>query len=138
MQLSPTDHALARNFTGAEPFEPANDCSILFHVTIRQYDGTLIGESHRCVDSIAAQQWGEERGGLGSRVTVRPDVETSYLHGRARYPHALHKMASMEAVEGWAAAAAIAYARDKLTANERNAMNLQLRTAGTDNLLVRT
>ena len=132
MQLTAADHALAEGFAGAQPFEPANDEAILFHLTIRQYDGTLISESGLFMDSIAARDFGEDLGGLGSRVTVRPDIETSYLHGRARYPNPLHKLASLEATEGWAAAAAIAYARDKLTANDRRALMLDQQRADVD------
>lgn len=107
--------------------EPANDAAILFHIVIRQYDGTLICEAGRFVDSFAAQQHGEEIGGLGSRVTVRPDVETSYLHGRNRWPNALHKMASLEAADGWVAAANVDKVRTAMISNEQRAMNLQLR-----------
>lgn len=127
-----TARALAAGFTGGKPFEPANDVGLVFHITIKLFDNTLIGKSGRYVDSIAAQQAGEEIGGLGCKVTVRPDIETSYLHGRLRYPNAPHKMASPEAVDGWVTAANADKVRRALTANERGAMVLQRRQADVD------
>ena len=120
---------------GAEPFAPANDAPIKFHITTRDYDGTLTGECGWFADSIAAQQHGEHVGGLGCRVTVRPDVETSYLHGRIRHPNALHGMASQEAIDGWAASACVAYSRSKLAAHDRSAMRLQVRQQGVDDVI---
>ena len=124
--------------TARTPFEPANDASIQFHIIIRQFDGTLISHSGRFVDSIAANQHGLFLGGMGSRITVRPAIETSYLHGKARWPNSLHPMRTLEALEGWAAAACNEHSNQARAVNERAAMRLQLRTAGTDNLLVRT
>ena len=130
MNLSSTDSALADGFAGPEPFVPANDAAntryrFKFHLTIRQYDGTLISQPGWFVDSIAAMEHGLVLGGLGSRITVRPDVETTFLHGRARFPHSLHPMATLEALDGWVTAANKQKDDQARAVNFRAALRLQ-------------
>lgn len=104
MQLSSADRALAAAFAGPAAFEPVNDAAIQFHLTITRPDGTVEGFTERFVDSIEAAGEAILRGGWGAKVVVRPEVKTSILHGKVRYPNPLHKDASAEALLGWESA----------------------------------
>lgn len=126
MQLTSADRALADGIAAAHPLEPANDAGILFHITIREPDGSMAGETKRFVDSTDAADYGMRKGGLGSKVTVRPAVETTVMHGKLRYPHALHPLCSPDARAGWADAAAVAYAKDKQNKEFAGALGLQM------------
>jgi hypothetical protein len=103
LQLTEQDRAIAAAIAQAHPMEPANDRGRLFHVLIT-FPGGVHGFQHRAVDSteaaIAANEWLGARG-LEGKVEVRPDVQTSYMHGRLRYPEQLHAEANEEAWRGW-------------------------------------
>lgn len=102
MQLTQNDRVLAAGIAAAHPLEPANDCGSHFHVAIAYADGAMEGYSGRFVDSFEAACDAQDRmSGRCGKVTVRPSIERTYLEGRARYPHQLHKDAFAEAWRGW-------------------------------------
>lgn len=84
--------------------EPANDDGRLFYITITRPDGTMHGYSARFVDSFEATSHAIIKAGPDAKVSVRPEIETAALHGKNRYPQALHPQASEAAWAGWHAA----------------------------------
>jgi hypothetical protein len=87
--------------------EPANDPGLLFHITLTG-PGTLVtGYCRYFLDSCEARMDGEERAAReqpGAKVSLRPDIETSFTHGKLRWPKRLHANASPEARRGHAQA----------------------------------
>lgn len=73
----------------------------LFHITV-DTEGSKIGYSARFANSIDAAVDGHAQlQGRAGVVRVRPDVEQSFLDGKARWPDELHPAASDEARHGW-------------------------------------
>lgn len=75
-----------------------------FHVLITTQGG-IEGYKLRCAEAIDAAMDGADRlAGRAGKVEVRPDIERTFLEGKARYPEQLHAQAHVEALRGWLAA----------------------------------
>jgi hypothetical protein len=84
--------------------DAANDDGLLFHIVITKADGTIDGYSGRFADSIGACGDAILKGDWGAKIVVRPDIETSFVHGKLRFPESLHPKASSFAWDGWVTA----------------------------------
>lgn len=76
----------------------------IFHITIVRPDDTAESYCGCFADATEAGKDGVRRGGAGAAIKVRPEVETTYMHGKARYPDWLHQDATAEAWNGWVTA----------------------------------
>lgn len=102
MQITPAVKAAAAGIAAAHGTVPANDVGREFHVAITYSNGDLSGYRGRFVDSVdACLDAQEQMAGRTGKVQIRPDVENSFLEGRARFPAPLHPKASAAALDGW-------------------------------------
>lgn len=82
----------------------AKDAEVVrdFHVAIDHHDGRAEAYTAAYVDRVDAALEAEKRiGPVGAKLRIRPEVEVTYMEGRARWPQSLHDCATPEARSGW-------------------------------------